>query len=85
MVTGEPVELVRDGQFLYETMRQNGISEKDLRAAMRMRGQTEELSQVLAATLEPSGNISIVLKEKTPQVVEVEVQEGVQKIWIAFK
>lgn len=85
IVKGEPVELARDGLLLYESMRQNGISEKDLLAAMRMRGQTEELSQVLAATLEPSGNISIVLKEKTPQVVEVEVQEGVQKIWIAFK
>jgi uncharacterized membrane protein YcaP (DUF421 family) len=85
IVKGQPVELARDGQLLLDNMRQHDISDKDLLAALRMRGQTQALTEVKAATLEPSGDISIVLKEKVPQVVEVEVQEGVQKIWISFR
>ena len=60
------------------------ITERDLIRALREEGGTDDLSQVKAARLERSGNISVVKQSERPQLVDIDVQDGVQTVRIAF-
>ncbi len=62
LLKGQHRYLVRDGSADPATMRQVGISERDLREAMRTEG-VEELSDVKLATLERSGHVSVVKRK----------------------
>jgi uncharacterized membrane protein YcaP (DUF421 family) len=62
LLKGEHRYLVRDGSADPATMRQVGISDRDLHEAMRTEG-VEELSDVKLATLERSGHVSVVKRK----------------------
>ncbi len=59
---GKPDVVVRDGQVDLEALRRHGLTEEDLLCDMRTNGCTDDLSHVKVATLERSGQISIVLQ-----------------------
>jgi len=56
---GEPALLIRDGQVITETLRREGVSEKELQAALREHG-LDNPQEVAAAVLEVDGTISVV-------------------------
>lgn len=60
LVKGKPVELVRDGRLQRRNMLWEHISKHDLEEDMRLDANTEELSQIQAARLERSGDISFI-------------------------
>lgn len=80
VVKGHPRQLAKDGQIDQEAMRLHDITEEDLKEAMRLKVNSEDLSQVASATLERNGSVSFMTKKKEPQVVEIEVREGVQRV-----
>jgi uncharacterized membrane protein YcaP (DUF421 family) len=61
-VEGRPVALVVGGRPLHARMRRHVISEQDLLESLRLEGRQTELSKIKVATLERSGNISVVLE-----------------------
>jgi uncharacterized membrane protein YcaP (DUF421 family) len=64
-IEGSPTLLVYDGEINWQAMRREGISEPDLRAALREHG-VELTSQVHMAVLEIDGNISVIHKDEIP-------------------
>jgi uncharacterized membrane protein YcaP (DUF421 family) len=61
-----PLPLVKDGRLLYRNMRQELISEEELKAQLREQGMAE-LADVKEARIESDGRISVVRREeKTP-------------------
>jgi len=56
---GEPALLIRDGQVIPEALRREGVSEKELQAALREHG-LDNPQKVAAAVLEVDGTISVV-------------------------
>jgi uncharacterized membrane protein YcaP (DUF421 family) len=62
LLKGERRTLVRDGSPDPVAMRQVGVSDRDLREAIRLEG-VEELSDVKLAALERSGHISVVKRK----------------------
>lgn len=80
VVKGHSRQLARDGQLDPDAMRAHDITEEDLKEAMRLKLNSEDISQVESATLERNGSISFVTKKKEPRIVEIEVKEGVQRV-----
>jgi uncharacterized membrane protein YcaP (DUF421 family) len=63
LVKGRERTLVRDGEIQWEEMATAHVTERDLRGALRAQGKTEDLGQVRLATLERSGDISVITRE----------------------
>jgi uncharacterized membrane protein YcaP (DUF421 family) len=61
VVEGEPRLLVRDGQILDRALREEGVSQEELRAAIRAHGLAR-VEDVRMAVLETSGTISVIPK-----------------------
>lgn len=80
-VKGRSRELVRDGEVIEKAMASSHISRGDLEEAMRHQGATE-IEEVVTAHLERDGRISVVHDRKEPQVVDVQVEDGVQTVRI---
>jgi uncharacterized membrane protein YcaP (DUF421 family) len=59
LLEGEPALLVRDGHVMTKTMERQGVSNDDLRAALREHG-LERPSDAHLVVLETSGEISVV-------------------------
>lgn len=59
---GSPIVLVRDGRLLEPQLRRAGLTEDDVRAAIRERGY-ERLDQVRYAVLEVNGAVGVVPAE----------------------
>lgn len=86
-VKGSKRVLVEDGEIDWDAMESSSISRKDLMRALRSNGSIDDVSQVERATLERSGEITVLKKEpaskkKEPRILEVDVRDGVQKIRI---
>ncbi len=64
VVKGSFETLVKDGVVDHVEMRNHDITMADLLSEMRLNGRTEDVEKVALGTLERSGRISIVLKEK---------------------
>lgn len=62
LVKGNRQVIVRDGEFDHEAMSRHDVTEEDVRQELRTSALTDDLSEVLLATLERSGRISIVRK-----------------------
>jgi uncharacterized membrane protein YcaP (DUF421 family) len=60
-------------------MRRSHITEKDLLAALRTKGQQPEPDKVDQAYLERHGEISVVPAAK-PSIIDVTVENGVQTV-----
>jgi uncharacterized membrane protein YcaP (DUF421 family) len=76
--------LVIDGQMQLDNLRHSHLSEHDLMEEIRLRG-VEDIGAVARAYKERNGEISLIAKKPTPQVVEVAVREGVQTIRIELR
>jgi uncharacterized membrane protein YcaP (DUF421 family) len=82
LVKGNKRMLIKDGQIQWDAMQATHISEKDLLAALRTAVQTEDPQQIKIAHLERSGDISAIPRQGEPQIIEVQVENGVQVIRI---
>ncbi len=82
LIKGSSRVLIRDGEINYKNMRKSHLSEKDLESSLRSQAKLTEVSQVELARLESSGQVSVLPKEKQPQIIEVAVEEGVKTIRI---
>jgi len=80
LVKGSKRLLVSDGDIQWDAMQRTHISEQDLRAIVRTSAQLAELKHVKEAHLERSGNISVIERERSPSVIEIKVQNGVQVV-----
>jgi len=67
VVEGTPTLLIRHGRVLQENLDREGISEEDLRRALREHG-VEDVKLVRAAILEVDGSISVLREDEFPQV-----------------
>ena len=59
LFTPAPAIIVRDGQYLQDVMKKEGVDEPEVEMAMREHGITD-MKDVQLAVLEPDGTISIV-------------------------
>lgn len=80
LVKGHTSELVKDGQIDWDAMRRHDMTLNDLQESMRLKLNSEDVTKVQSAVLERNGNISFVSKKSEPRIVEIEVQEGVQRV-----
>lgn len=60
LVKGREIRLVSDGRMLPDAMRRAGISEGDLREALRLGTGQAELADIAAAYMERDGQISFI-------------------------
>src|SRR3954452_4742632 len=60
LVKGDERVLVRDGEIQWDAMAKAHVTERDLRAALRSQGKLEDIARVDLATLERSGEISVI-------------------------
>lgn len=60
LVKGRERILVRDGEIQWPAMAAAHLTERDLRGALRLRGNTDDVAEVRLATLERSGDISVI-------------------------
>jgi uncharacterized membrane protein YcaP (DUF421 family) len=60
LVEGIPVVLVQHGELVSTNLHREGITEDEVRAAVREHGTVDDLTQVELAVLETDGSVSIV-------------------------
>jgi uncharacterized membrane protein YcaP (DUF421 family) len=82
LLKGQPLTLVSQGEVNQLAMRRGHITHSDLASALRLKGQSADLSQIDRASLETSGKISLRPRQTAPQVLDVAVEKGVQTIRI---
>ena len=63
LIKGNDVVLVSDGQIDWKAMKRHLVSKHDLEEDLRLSAQTEKISEIRAARLERSGDISFIEKE----------------------
>lgn len=84
LIKGNTRLLVQDGKLNHENMRRSHVSEHDLLEHCRLQG-VKDLEEVQEAHKERNGEISIIRRQRSPQVLEVSVHEGVQTVRIALE
>ncbi len=82
IVENEPRKLVIDGELQEDAMQDSKIGRNDLHQAMREKGKVESEKEVKSAYLENDGTITIIPKKQEPQVLDINVEEGVQTVRI---
>jgi len=63
LIKGNEVVLVSDGQIDWKAMKRHLVSKHDLEEDLRLSAQTEKISEIRAARLERSGDISFIKKD----------------------
>ena len=81
-VKGHPVLLIEDGQIQRRGMRQTGLSDHDLKQALRMQNNHTDPKDIRLAYLERNGNISVIPFKQEPRILDVSVADGVQTVRI---
>lgn len=84
LLKGRHLQLIEDGKTRTSAMRRAEVSENDLLEALRLHGGTEDPERVRRAYLERNGEISVLPRAGPPQVVEVDVKDGVQTIRVVL-
>lgn len=82
IIKGRPRILIRDGQVDEKAMARSHLGEEDLAEALRIQGHSENPADIHLASLERSGQISVIPMKKEPQVIDVKVAAGVQTVRI---
>lgn len=82
LVKGSRIALIEDGRVQPEGMRRAGLSEHDLRQALRIHNEDPDPANVQLAYFERNGTISVIPFKARPQVLDVAVEKGVQTIRI---
>ncbi len=62
-IKGHEHVLLKGGELLREAMKKSSLSCQEVMQSLRQNAQTEDISKVKTATLERSGEISVILKE----------------------
>jgi len=81
---GNSYVLVSEGVTVLENLRRSHISEHDLEESLRLNANINRLDEVELAMKERSGEIGIVKRTLAPQVIDVNVADGVQTVRIAL-
>ena len=84
-VKGSPVLLVKDGHVQRQGMRQAGLTDHDLKQALRMQNNHTDPAHIRLAYLERSGQISVVPFKGEPRILDVSVADGVQTVRIELE
>jgi len=75
LIAGMPVQVINQGQVLEEGLARERISIEALWAGLREQGQVQEkLPEIKTASLEPSGEISMILQEAAMPVQKRDLQ-----------
>lgn len=82
---GHRVRLVKDGTLRRDAMVGSGITDSDLKAALRGDGSPPDLNLIGDAWLERDGSISLLTSAGEARVVAVEVHEGVQTVRVEMR
>lgn len=85
LVKGQTRKLVEHGEIQWDAMQRSHISKEDLLGALRASGRVNDPAEVAVAYLERSGEISVIKADKGPQVIEVQVEAGVQTVRIEWR
>ncbi len=73
-------QLIKDGEVNEDAMQKSKLGENDLLEALRKKGNVESPEDVKSAYLERDGSISVILKDKEPQIIDITIKEGVQTV-----
>ncbi len=71
LLEGEPVVLIRNGEFVEENLKREFITREELLAAARRQG-IDRLDQIAEAILETSGTITIVPRSPSDEAIRTE-------------
>ncbi len=71
LLEGEPVVLIRNGEFVEENLKREFITREELLAAARRQG-IDRLDQIAEAILETSGTITIVPRAPSDEAIRTE-------------
>jgi uncharacterized membrane protein YcaP (DUF421 family) len=82
IVKGNPVLLIQDGEIQQQGVRQSGLSSHDLVQALRLQASQTDPGKVKLAYLERNGRISVIPYEHEPRIVDIAVEDGVQRVRI---
>lgn len=85
LIKGSPRLVVKDGEILWKAMRKSNLSENDLHSALRPQARVTDLDEIKEARLERSGEISVIKADGKPQVIDVQVSQGVQTVHIKLE
>lgn len=85
LIKGSKRQLIRDGEIQWKEMQKSNISKEDLMSQVRSEANQEDLASINKAYLERSGNISLIRNQHGPNILEVEVADGVQTIRIQLE
>jgi len=80
LIDGLPDPLVTEGRILESASRRHLLSEANIRAALRHKAQTDDLSRIAVARVEVNGEISFIPRHPPPHIVEIRVEDGVQVV-----
>ncbi|KST69981.1 DUF421 domain-containing protein [Mastigocoleus testarum] len=76
LIKGKSIILVRDGKINRQGMRAGNITYEDLLSSLRLQAKIDDYHSVKIARLESNGDISVILQEESPQIVEFDVSEA---------
>lgn len=68
IITGSPVQIIKDGQFLYKRLRSLRICIDDVLEQLRLAGYSS-ISEIDSAIIETNGQLSVVPKESARPVI----------------
>ncbi len=93
LLSGRSLVLIREGEIQWHNMHKGNISERDLIASLRSNAHVSRPEQVKIARLERAGDISIIpsdqdddeADERQPQVIEINVEAGVQTVRVKLE
>lgn len=74
--------LVEDGEIDRSAVRKSHMSRADQRAALRSNASTDDIGEVKSVRMERSGDISVIEQAQPPRVLEAQVADGIQTVWI---
>ncbi|MGG0656783.1 DUF421 domain-containing protein [Rummeliibacillus pycnus] len=77
-IDGDPTTIIRDGVLLEDEMRKQRYNLDDLFQQLREQ-QIGSIQKVAYAFLEPSGNLSIFMKDSKPPILPIVVDGEIQK------
>ena len=66
VLEGDPVLLIKDGKLQHPALRAHGLNREDIEEAARLSHGLGEMDDILQATLEKDGQISIVPRRHQP-------------------
>lgn len=82
VVKGSRVKLIEDGRVLEAGLREASMTCRDLEQALRLEAGLDDPSTIRLAHMERNGKVSVVPKQREVRVVEIAVEDGVQKVRI---